>query len=523
MQALQTRIEDLERLVSSTQLNLGNIVQNYQDQTETKIAQVRQQQKQHDFNIKSTVEEFNNTAKQLFEELNASLKSQQLEMSKWTESRQGDMAASQKLVKQFAEQQQTFWNNAKSMADTQFSSQISRLDTHRNELQALQHEQKMKTEELRGEMMKTFSAMLEQFVQGQEKTITRTFCTIDSSLQTSAGEWKSYAGELNNVAASALQDICESSTAIRESQTNFVNQISENSGRVDSAISSAGGRIDELQKQLARHNQEITDLTRVSRSSTEEKANGMDNDVKQFALAHGEQLSMLEMEGQDLKRDLTSNLDETKKSFAQAAERWTEDLSATQESTQQFKSEYATVAQNVQREVKSFNLIAYAPTGTTPMKREFSYPKQLARSKPKDIIINEYRRQKQGIVDEQTSGEASPVEPASPVMETTEQFESPAPRTDEKDLIVLSASSPAIPLNQSSSQIQAPLAASQENIPVVKKAAPAATTKTTAATKKTSVSAAQAKKENLSAVGKKVVTKPATTKGKLQEITNTCK
>jgi kinesin family protein 11 len=525
IQSLQSRIEDLQRLVSSTQSSLGNIVQGYQDQTETKIAQVRHQQKQHDFNIKHTVEEFNTTAKQLFEELNASLKNQQAEMTKWTESRQGDMAASQQLVKQFAEQQQTFWNNAKSMVDTQYTSQVSRLDAHRNELQTLEAEQKKKTEELRGEMMKTFSSMLEQFVQGQDKALTRTFSTIDSSLQTSAGEWKNYAGELNNVATSALRDISESSKAIGGGQTSFVDQISENSRRVESAITSTGGRIDELQKQLVRHNQEVTDLTRVSRSETEEKANSMENDVKQFALAHNEQLSMMEIEGQDLKRDLASNLDETKKSFAQAAERWAEDLSATQESTQQFKSEYTSVSQNVQREVKSFNLISYAPTGTTPMKRDFSYPKQLARSKPKDVVINEYRKQKQGLAsEEQPSEEISPVEPASPVTEV-EQVQSPAPRVEEKDSIVLSASTPSIPLNQSSSQIQAaPLAVSQENIPVTKKAAPAATTKATAAGKKTStVSAAQSKKENLSAVGKKVVTKPATTKGKLQEITNTCK
>lgn len=526
IQSLQSRIEDLQRLVSATQGNLGNIVQSYQDQTETKISQVRQQQKQHDFNIKHTVEEFNSTAKQLFEELNASLKSQQAEMAKWTESRQGDMAASQQLVKQFADQQQTFWNNAKSMVDTQFTSQVSRLDAHRNELQVLEAEQKKKTEELRGEMMKTFSTMLEQFVQGQEKAITRTFSTIDSSLQTSAGEWKSYAGELNNVAASALQDISESSKAISGGQTSFVDQISENSRRVESAIASTGGRVDELQKQLVRHNQEITDLTRVSRSETEEKANAMETEVKQFSLAHSEQLSMMEIEGQDLKRDLASNLDETKKSFVEAAERWAEDLSATQESTQQFKSEYTSVSQNVQREVKSFNLIAYAPTGTTPMKREFSYPKQLARTKPKEVIINEYRRQKQGLgSDEQLSTEEnSPVEPSSPITEV-EQVEVPAPRVEEKDSVVLSASSPAIPLNQSSSQIQAaPLAVSQENIPVVKKAAPATTTKAIAAGKKTSaVSAAQSKKENLTAVGKKVVSKPATTKGKLAEITNTCK
>ncbi len=516
----------MQRLVSTTQGSLGNIVQSYQDQTETKISQVRQQQKQHDFNIKHTVEEFNSTAKRLFEELNASLKSQQAEMAKWTESRQGDMAASQQLVKQFADQQQTFWNNAKSMVDSQYTSQVSRLDAHRNELQVLEAEQKKKTEELRGEMMKTFSAMLEQFVQGQEKAITRTFSTIDSSLQTSAGEWKSYAGELNTVAASALQDISESSKTIGSGQTSFVEQISENSRRVESAIASTGGRIDELQKQVVRHNQEITDLTRVSRSETEEKANAMEADVKQFSLAHSEQLSMMEIEGQDLKQDLASNLDETKKSFAEAAERWTEDLSATQESTQQFKSEYTSVSQTVQREVKSFNLIAYAPTGTTPMKREFSYPKQLARSKPKDVIINEYRRQKQGLSsDEPAIEENSPVEPSSPVTEVEQVIEAPAPRVEEKDSIVLSASSPAISLNQSSSQIQAaPLAVSQENIPVAKKVAPAATTKATAAGKKTStVSAAQSKKENMTAVGKKVVTKPVTSKGKLQEITNTCK
>lgn len=518
----------MQRLVSSTQSNLGNIVQNYQDQTETKIAQVRHQQKQHDFNIKHTVEEFNTTAKKLFDELNASLKSQQDEMTKWTESRQGDMIASQQLVKQFAEHQQTFWTNAKSMIDTQYTSQVSRLDAHRNELQTLEAEQKKKTEELRGEMMKTFSAMLEQFVQGQDKAITRTFSTIDSSLQTSAGEWKNYAGELNNVAGSALQDISESAKVIGGGQTSFVDQISENSRRVESAIISTGGRIDELQKQLVRHNQEVTDLTRVSRSETEEKANTMETDVKQFALTHSEQLSMMEIEGQDLKRDLAENLDETKKSFAQAAERWTEDLSATQESTQQFKSEYTSVSQNVQREVKSFNLVSYAPTGTTPMKREFSYPKQLARTKPKEVIITEYRKQKQGLgSDEQTSQENSSVESTSPVTEV-EQVEAPAPRVEEKDSIVLSASTPAIPLNQSSSQIQAvSLAVSQENIPVTKKAAPAATTKAAAAGKKVSsaVSAAQSKKENLSAVGKKVVTKPATTatKGKLQEITNTCK
>ena len=65
----------------------------------------------------------------------------------------------------------------------------------------------------------------------------------------------------------------------------------------------------------------------------------------------------------------------------------------------QFSGEYQAQSGQVVGDLASFVLREYQSTGTTPQKKEFSFPRNLARTKPKDILLQEYRKQREAGVD----------------------------------------------------------------------------------------------------------------------------
>jgi kinesin family protein 11 len=391
---LEERIQDLEKLINNAQSNLSNLCQKHQQLLEQNFTDIGTEQKQLNEAIVSLAQQFNKASKHLIELLSQSIRDYHTEIEKWASKRKQEITESLELSQNFLLEHRTTLSNLQTHLEHNVESQTNRYKGHLDELQSFLVKQQQENDSLQKTIIESVQSILTSHFRSQQQRTEEYVNAIKQSFDMSIHDLATLKENFSTQVQQTKQKCAEYSYKTLASQGNLMNTI-------DSLLKTSSGFVAEVSLQnenvsqsIIGHNENIVKNVEENRKNVAIALDCAKAQLQSYRRSCCEQLNLMEIEGADLRKELLNTAEEAKNSIHSRAQDWITKLQETKTNIESFGEEYFGKVQQLQENLKSFTFNVYQPTGQTPAKKNWSYPRTITKFKPKEDIIDEFRKAK---------------------------------------------------------------------------------------------------------------------------------
>lgn len=465
------------------------------------------------------VQNFSQSATASGSSLVETAKAKQEDIATWTAGRESLLNNDQDTLRIYLGRHMAHLKQTSELAASSSRAQIQELEKSTRQLQEFVQAQEEENRKFQTELMAKVASLISGYCDQSQAATKSAVASIVAAFNSSTIETKRSAENVADAiriaesetasfgtgASNSIERDVESTRQMSYDYSVFVSEHTEEIRRLEKLIEEFREQtIDALQRRTAERAEEIgASIVQQGRYVSEQDTSKIGavqetrNRVNlQIAQAHRQQ--------------------EALRMFSQQA---SSDISSRKSELSNFHQDYSAFSATLRGQLEKVALEQYQATGATPQKKDICFPRNLAKTKPKDALLAEYRRQRAtgANPDDILQRPDSPMEPTSTsTIIIDDDIPLEVPQLDE------SAKQPEATPPQPATVSMVPKMNSQAKLPVPTAAAKPPT-KTMGPQKATAIAPARSnstvqKKPIAPANSKKLVRNPSKTG--LQEITN---
>eukprot|EP01122_Echinamoeba_exundans_P011612 TRINITY_DN4677_c0_g1_i1.p1 TRINITY_DN4677_c0_g1~~TRINITY_DN4677_c0_g1_i1.p1 ORF type:complete len:1134 (-),score=240.59 TRINITY_DN4677_c0_g1_i1:4-3369(-) len=395
-----TRISEFETAAKEHFDSLTNRTQLHCQDARIRMDSVASADADFEKRFETTMEQFIRESKADFARLQTSLTIRQQELSAWAQLRRERMTDALGKTKEFGRAQGIQLESLKASTKEASESQISKLEAHKASLEAFIASQQEENQKVQRDLMSRIQQLVETYF-AQHHTVTAgTVRSINQSLQDSMTSARTHTREICAQVDAALH---QTSDHLEDGQEAFarsladLDQLLTRENEFTTATSGAVAKSEDFSVAFA--SSSVSDLKQRSRMRTSQ-LDAFQTATDSFLSIHQEYVDQAAKDTSDrLETQIRVALLQQQVASAEFFRQMSSDFDLSRAGISQFHEDFATNSDVVVGDLASFSLEQYQVTGATPQKKDFAFPRNLARTKPRDVLLQEWRKLREAGLD----------------------------------------------------------------------------------------------------------------------------
>jgi kinesin family member 11 len=350
--------------------------------------------------FESTIQQFILESKDDFSKLQASLQIQQQELSSWTQVRRERMTDALDRTKQFSRFQSTQLESVKASTKEVSESQIAKLESHKAALEAFVASQHEENQKVQRDLMSRIQQLVETYFAQHHMVTAGTVRSINQSLQGSMVDFRSHAGEICDNVDSVLRHTSAHLEDAEESFAQALADLQQHSSHESLYFSNTSESLAKFEASSTRFaNLSFSDVKQRSATRAAELG-GLEAVANNFLASQKALTDQASTNTSNkLENEIRLALLQQQVASSEFFGKICTDFDSTRVGISEFQDDFSSNSDAVVGNLTSFSLARYQATGTTPQKKDYSFPRDLARTKPKDILLQEWRKLREAGLD----------------------------------------------------------------------------------------------------------------------------
>jgi kinesin family protein 11 len=299
------------------------------------------------------------------------------------------------FVSEFVSEQTHKLDQLNSAVQRENSQQQTRMSGHHDALLTTLENQKTLSEQLRASMVAEMDVLIQRSLRQQQEQLGASIALVSKGMETSAESQQAHTDLMHREISGLSSNLSRLTDSTERRATNTTTSIDTMLTQHEKA---SGEQEESIQRIITELENGVTNMKQMTESHTDNHSTELQSISSTFT--NHCQLKENEMEAHvsgvlESCSTLHSSLDSLASSgVSQSATQWTQDTATLSSAISEFTNSQETAIAAAEKSVSHYiaeELAVDVPTGKTPQRRDFSYPQQLAHTRPHTDLLRDFQ------------------------------------------------------------------------------------------------------------------------------------
>jgi kinesin family protein 11 len=395
VEQVQRNIAGLEDLIIRHVKAIGELAVNHKDQSDRKLDQFEAAQAYHQEELERKIDAFSTKIHAAFSDLTATVERHRARVSAWTEETRRSVKSTIDSTSAFIQKNNESISDIAKVADDFSIRQVATLYAHQEALTEFLEASKTESAKFQNDLISQVTDMIVSFVKKQNDSTSSVVGTIKQALSTSQKDTSSFMSSMASKTETVRVAASEFNSVFAKSQENVMHSLDAEDAAMGAMCVANKEAADKIHATVSSQSQEVVQHGRARVSDLDQYVRATKVSSSSFLDAHTAQVdATLTETSTQIDSELAEALRQHQSSMREWLDTYGSEVSATKSQNERFGAAYTEDSVSTREQISAFSLREYVPTGTTPQKKTYEHPTNLARTKPKHVLLQEYRRLK---------------------------------------------------------------------------------------------------------------------------------
>jgi kinesin family protein 11 len=395
VEQVQRNIINLENLVIGHVQSIGKIAATYSADAAGKLDHYESSQDYHQEEFERKINAFTSDIRESFGQLGETIRLHRASVASWTAEKKQAIEANINTARYFIEKNNEKISEIASMADDHSIRQVASLYAHQESLADFLENQVAQSNKFQNDLIAQVTDMIVGFVRKQNESTSTVVGSIKSALAASQKETTAFKTGIDAKTDSAKFSATQFSNEFSKTQTDLIDSITQQDVNAGSFSVVVVDKIENLHSNVDTQSQCVIQHGRKRVGDLKKYVDVIKSSTAGFMSDHAAKVEQTLLDSStQIETDLVESLRRHQTSMKEWLNNYNSEVSTTKCVSESFGADYNEYSHFTREQIAAFGLQEYAPTGATPQKKHYEHPTNLARTKPKHVLVQEYRRLK---------------------------------------------------------------------------------------------------------------------------------
>jgi len=388
---LENRVKQLQESIRLSSAQLSQLKKDQQNTIKTQTDAFNQLHQQQQSQMIPKIDGLITTLPECTAEFKGLVNTHAKQKSEWTTQFNQDVTKDGKLTHQQLQNQTNGLQQLTKQTNQNLTNDVNQMEKDKEALNLFFTSQKQQMAQFQDLMINEFNRLVQQFVSQRNELIEAQKSNLTNNIQKHIQDHRGLQDTVDTDVTAMNTNVQLFDSHINTLTEGILKATATNSQNTTTFSSQICSQADNASDAMVNGLKGLNMESEAFMTSMQREVNN--NNESQLLLTNQHTSITISMENQidTLGGKIIETMDQSKLQLQQNIGTWGKNLQDTQHLVGGFYSQYTTI--DPQQQVQQFKLGAYTPTGSTPVKKDYPYQKNLSRPKPDEAIITQFHSQ----------------------------------------------------------------------------------------------------------------------------------